>query len=172
MTSNELAEIRQFAKDSKLEFERNRNVPPVEFSANDFDAACKALQLDEHHPPSELHEPPDPHVKARKNHFTEDSVQIIDEYMKYNAEIEEYVETRAVDDEDFPERLRDCFRNVYQALVWSDEPEFGDDLFWGMIYKLTKGHKKNEGSIKALLVHYFARCEVFPWAPGDGEYRK
>lgn len=169
MTSNELAESRQFARDSKLEFERNRNAPPVEYNANDFDEACKALKLDESHLPSKMKEPPDPHVKARTNHFAEDSVQIIDEYMKYNAEIEEYIATRAVDDEKFPERLRDCFRKVYRELAGGDNPEFGDDLFWGMICKLTKGHKKDEGAIKALLIHYFARCEVFPWVPGGVE---
>ena len=172
MTSNELAEFRQFAKDSKLEFERNRNAPPVEYCANDFDAACRALNLDEHHPPSKVNEPPDPHVKARSNHLGEFSVEIIDDNMKYNAEIEEYIEARAVDDENFPERLRDCFLKAYREVAGGDACEFGDELFWGIICKLTMGHKKETGAIVALLVHYFARCEVFPWKPGDKEYKK
>lgn len=172
MTSNELAEIERFAEDSKLEFERNRNAPPLEYSADDFEDACAALGLDEYHPPSRVGDPPDPHVKARANHLTEFSRQIIDEYMKYNAEIEQYIASRAVDDECFPERLRDCFRSVYREVAGGDNHEFGDHLFWGVIYKLTKGHKKNEGAIKALLVHYFARCEVFPWKPGGKEEYK
>lgn len=172
MTSSEIAEFRRFAENSKREFERNRNAPLIEYSPNDFDAACNALRLDECHPPSRIGEPPDPHLKARSNYLGEFSVQIIDDFMKYNAEIEKYIEARAVDDEGFPERLRDCFLNAYREVAGGDACEFGDALFWGIICKLTKGHKKHEGAIKALFIHYFARCEVFPWKPGGKEYKK
>lgn len=37
MTSGELSELSQFAKDSILEFNRSRLAPPVEYCANDFD---------------------------------------------------------------------------------------------------------------------------------------
>ena len=56
MTSGELSELSQFAKDSILEFNRSRLAPPVEYCANDFDAACKALRLDECHLPSKIGE--------------------------------------------------------------------------------------------------------------------
>ena len=172
MTSSELSVLSQFAKDSILEFNRSRIAPPVEYCANDFDAACKALRLDECHLPSKIGEPPHPHDKARSNHFSEISLQIIDEYMKYNAEIEEYLSARMADDENFPERLRDCFLSVYHKVAGGEHPEFGDMLFWGLIRELTKGHKKDEGAIKALLVHYFVRCEGFPWKPGGKEEYK
>lgn len=169
MTASELADIRQFRVDMIAEYERNRNAPPPDFSAEDLDSACSAIILAGTSRPSQIGEPPDPRIKAANNHFTERAIEIIEDYRKYEYEIGDFIQSRALDVEDFPERVRDSFLNVYRDLSGGNIPLFGDDLFFGLIRRLTKDRPAHKSAIEALLVYYFVRCEVFPWHPGESE---
>lgn len=171
MITHELEKIKRFLMDGMIERERILNSAPPEFSAKDFDDACATLELNDAQQPTPAKNPPDPHIKAKNNHIdTEVVLGIINDYMKYYAGVEQYVEDRSIDDDLFPERLRDCFRRVYFDVVGDDGARFGEELFLEIIRRLTKGKLNHCGPIVALLVHYFARCEVFPLHPGEEEH--
>lgn len=169
--SSDLDEIRRFMEDRLAEHERTRGKKPRTLSFNDFDQACKALELDGGIDPSTIGHIPDPERKASDNHLTPRVIELLKDDMKYFSEVEDYINSRAIEDESFPEKIRDCFRATYNKLSGSEvNPLFGDDLYFGILHELTGGSRRNYyGQIRVLLTHYFAKCEVFPWHPGEEE---
>lgn len=170
--SPDLDTIRRYMEDRLAEHERTRGKKPRTLSFKDFDQACEALQLDGGIDPSTIRRIPDPERKASNNHLTPRVIELLKDDMKYFSEVEDYINKRAIEDDSFPEKIRDCFRAVYNKLAGAKEdPRFGDDLYFGILHELTEGvnRKKYEGAISALLTHYFAKCEIFPWQPGEEE---
>lgn len=166
-----LDEIRRIMEDSSAEHERTRGKKLRTLSFSDFDKACEALRLKGDNKPSAIGHIPDPERKASDNHLTKRVIDLLKDDMRYFSEVEDYINKRAIEDETFPEKIRDCFRAVYNKLAGaSEDPLFGDDLYFRILHELTGGARKNyTGAISAMLTHYFAKCEVFPWHPGEEE---
>ena len=171
---NDLSGIRKYLAGLKTEYERNNRRSLVEFSDRELDDACKAL-LDKDegtYDPSAVEDAPEPHRKAKDNSLTDESVKVIDDFLNYNSVVQGYFESIVVDRPDYPEKLRDIFLEKYWKLAKRKvDPLHGDALFKGIIDETTRGKKKYIFPICALLVYFFARCEVFPPKPGEEELK-
>lgn len=171
MATDDLDELEAFFSDSELEYNRVCNRHDFDISDKDLNAACSFLISGGYKKPSRALEPPHPLIKAARNHL-DSSKKTIARWMKLNFVVESYINDRQQDEDHFPERLRESFLAVYDQLAGRrDNRLSGDELFEGIVDELTNTEDRlmYRPAVEALLVYFFARCEVFPPKPGEQE---
>ncbi len=101
-----------------------------------------------------------PEEKIKKNNLTDAVRALISSGLSRSAEVVNYLSKQAQLDAEFPERLKDGFKNKYLELKQNME---GDSLFYAMI-EFTKNGKADftqQAASLAILCHLFELCEVF-----------
>ena len=169
---SDIADWERFRDDHLAEYERVNRNKPVVYSDADIKKAFEILSLRGNVAckPSQIGPAPDYKVKAANNHLAKKTVDHITELLVYNGCIEKTLDDMVIDDEKYPERLRDSFRAVYNRIVTGrGDCESGDELYWRIVHDVSSGNQEYKGVIEALLVFFFVRCEVFPMMPGEKE---
>ena len=102
-----------------------------------------------------------PAKKIEKNNLTESTYNLIVMGLSRSREVGEYIESQSKLDENYPERLKEGFRNEYDKLV--EDGITGDALFESML-EFSSGYNsdfKRKAAGLAILAHLFELCEVF-----------
>lgn len=105
--------------------------------------------------------PPPPEEKIRKNSLTAESRSIIVQGLAVATEVNSYIEAVALDDDEFPDRLKAGFLEEYYRR--GREGMKGDDLFDMMCRFASRGYERQSQKSAgiAVLVALFEKCEVF-----------
>lgn len=101
-----------------------------------------------------------PEEKISKNNLTNQSRNVIAMGLIRGPEVEKYLASMALLDQDFPERLKNGFKQKYLELR---QDSSGDALFMEMLHFATPS--KNDFGLHAagvaILVHLFQICDIF-----------
>ncbi len=101
-----------------------------------------------------------PEEKIQKNGLTQKVRVLISTGLSISPEVESYLSKVSQLDSDFPERLKNRFKDKYFEL---SKLYSGDDLFMAMFdfAKLGQQDFKQQAASLAILTHLFHLCEVF-----------
>ncbi len=101
-----------------------------------------------------------PEEKIKKNNLTDVVRALISMGLSRSYEVENYLLRQAQLDEEFPERLKNGFKNKYSDLKQNIN---GDPLFYEMLKFAQNGSKEpvRQAAGLAIISHLFELCEVF-----------
>lgn len=101
-----------------------------------------------------------PELKIAKNNLTQVSRTYISMGLSRSPEVEKFLANMAQLDSEFPERLKNGFKQKYLAL---NKDSSGDELFMDMLEFANSGRSdfKQQAAGLAILTHLFHICEIF-----------
>ena len=126
----------------------------------ELEVAAKVLATGKFSESVDFHVIP-PELKITKNNLTQMSRAYITMGLSRSLEVEKYFASMAqLADPDFPERLKDGFKQKYLEL---SKDSSGDELFLDMLEFATSGKSdfKLQAAGLAILTHLFHLCEIF-----------
>jgi hypothetical protein len=125
----------------------------------ELEVAAKAISTGQHIDVVDFHII-SPEEKISKNNLTNLSRGFIVMGLSRSAEVGKFLMQAAMLDADFPDRLKNGFKQKYCELNQTDS---GDALFFGMLNFATQSLKRDaeKAAALAILVHLFHICEVF-----------
>lgn len=126
----------------------------------ELEVAAKALSTGKFSEPTDFHVIP-PELKITKNDFTQVSRAYIAMGLSRSSEVERFLASMAqIVDADFPERLRNGFKQKYLEL---SKTSSGDELFMDMLKFANSGGSSfiQQAAGLAILAYLFHICEIF-----------
>lgn len=152
--------LHKIKKDHELRIKEVYREEMINIGFAELDVITSAILSNPGNPVTNFTATP-PKKKMAKNGLSSDLVPYFQIGYGKAPEVEEFIQSMAVLDPAFPERLKSGFVSEYERL--SQFGITGDDLFDSLLKFATKGRHQLRYSAAglAILVYYFRKCEVF-----------
>jgi hypothetical protein len=151
--------LRQIKADHELWVENRLDQGMSDVTFAELEIAAKAIATGEYAPINDftvIH----PNEKIKRNQLTQKTRSFITIGLSRSSEVERFLSSMSKLDSEFPERLKDGFRQKYIELKRNTE---GDALFMAMFTFTTHSFQtwQKMSAGLAILVYLFQLCEIF-----------